>query len=95
MASEVTKNDCNEYLDAADAIYEVVDELLNKNINPGCIASCLTMHATRLSFVTCDDPTLIFQNILTSLLDNIPAQSKELEPELVNKITHQTTNLLN
>ena len=41
------------------AIYEVVCELLEKDVNA---AACLTQHATRLSFAACDDTRSLKQS---------------------------------
>lgn len=96
MTSITKQNSQNEYWATADAIHEVVHDLLNQDVNPGCIASCLIMHATKLSFAACDDPTIIFKNILGSMLDSIPKEkSNEFDSDLNNLVTHQTPNLLN
>ena len=96
MTSITKQNSQNEYRATADAIHEVVHDLLNQNVNPGCIASCLIMHATKLSFATCDDPTLIFKNMLGSMLDSIPKEKlNEFDSDLDSLITHPIPQLLN
>ena len=72
------------------AIYDVICELMDKNVNPGCIAACLTMHATKMSYVTCDDPSLIFQNILGAVLEAIPQREPSFSEEFEEKITHKS-----
>ena len=72
------------------AIYDVICELMDKNVNPGCIAACLTMHATKMSYVTCDDPSLIFENILGAVLEAIPQRDPSFSEELEEKITHKS-----
>ena len=82
--------------EASQALYEVIGKLLDNNVNPGCIAACLTMHATKLSFLTCDQPTMIFENILTSILNAMPPSEHQFESCLGDKITHQNiSELLN
>ena len=95
--TSISKNNArDEDMEAADAIHELIGHLINEDINAGCIASCLTMHATRLSFAACDKPTVIFRNLLNSILDNIPdEQLNEFASDLDNLITHQAPNLLN
>ena len=96
MTSISKNNSRDEYMEAADAIHNLVVQLVNDDINAGCIASCLTMHATRLSFAACDNPTVIFRNLLNSMLDNIPDEKlNEFAADLDNLITHQTPHLLN
>lgn len=72
------------------AIYDVICELMDKNVNPGCIAACLTVHATKLSYATCDDPSLIFENILGAVLEAIPQREPSFSEELEEKITHKS-----
>ena len=76
------------------AIYEVICELMDKNVNPGCIAACLTVHATKLSYATCDDPSLIFENILGAVLESIPQKDPSFSEELEEKITHKSIQAL-
>ena len=78
----------------AEAIYSVVMDLGEQGVNPGCIAACLTMHATRLSFATCEDPKVIFKNILAAILHNIPGSSYDFDEELEHKITHASTTYI-
>ena len=49
MTSISKNNSKDEYMEAADAIHNLIVQLVNDDINAGYIASCLTMHATRLS----------------------------------------------
>ena len=72
----------NEFEKTAEAIYSVVMDLGEQGVNPGCIAACLTMHATRLSFASCEDPKVIFKNILAAILHNIPGSSYDFDEEL-------------
>lgn len=74
---------------ASVEIFDVICELLDKNVNPGCIAACLTMHATKMSYATCDDPSLIFENILGAVLEAIPQRQPSFSEELEEKITHK------
>jgi len=82
------------YEETNAAIYEVVCELLEKDVNAGRIAACLTQHATRLSFAACDDATLIFETILGSMLRSIPEREEEFDEELSDQITHQPVSSL-
>ena len=72
------------------AIYELICDLMDKDVNPGCIAACLTMHATKLSYATCENPSLIFENILSSVLEAIPQSDPSFSEELKGKITHKS-----
>ena len=91
-SKKITHND--EFKKTAEAIYDVVIDLGEQGINAGLIASCLTMHATRLSFATCDDHTVIFRNLLRSLLNNIPETQFDFDEELEGKITHVPTKCI-
>lgn len=91
-SKKITLN--KEFEKTAEAIYDVVIDLGEQGINPGLIASCLTMHATRLSFATCDDHTVIFRNLLRALLDNIPETPFDFDEELEGKITHVPTKCI-
>ena len=69
---------------------------MEKGVGAGCIASCLTHHATSLSFAVCNDPVLIFETILGQILKSLPERKVEFDEGLVEQITHnQPTNLLN
>ena len=59
MTSISKNNSKDEYMEAADAIHNLVVQLVNDDINAGYIF--LTMHATRLSFAACDNPTVILE----------------------------------
>ena len=89
MASKSDNVNFDEFEQAARAIFEVVDELGDKGFNPACVSACLIMHATQLSFATCDNPTLIFKNLLFTLLESIPEPKQDFDTELKKQITHK------
>ena len=84
--SLVRHND--DYKQAAEMLFDAICTLLDEDINPGCVASCLIMHATRLSFASCDDGTVIFQNLLGTLLSSIPQKEPQFSEELQALVTH-------
>lgn len=90
MASKSENVEIDEFEQAARAIFEVVDELGERGFNPGCVAACLTMHATQLSFATCDNSTLIFKNLLTTIVESIPEPKKDFDAKLKELITHKS-----
>ena len=94
MEKNAAQQDMPTYEETNAAIYEVVCELLKRDVNAGCIAACLTQHATRLSFAACDDATLIFETILGSMLRSIPEREEEFDEGLSDQITHQPVSIL-
>ena len=94
MKTGQNKKDTVSCEETSEAIYEVVCDLLNRDVSPSRIAAYLTHHATRLSFASCDDPTLIFQTILGAMLEGIPEREKEFDQKLVDQITHQQARSL-
>jgi len=70
------------------SIHKVVCKLLDEDINAGCIAACLTANATKLSYAACDDPNVIFDNLLSSILRNIPETEEDFDEALEAKVTH-------
>ncbi|MDC0900008.1 hypothetical protein OAS11_01555 [Paracoccaceae bacterium] len=89
MASNADRSHLDEFEKTAKAIYEMVNTLGEQGINPGCIAACLTMHATQLSFASCEDPTLIFKNLLFAIVDSIPEHKTDFDSDLTELITHE------
>ena len=94
MASNADQSHLDQFEQAAKAIYDTVKTLGEQGFNPGCIAACLTMHATKLSFATCEDPTLIFKNLLVTILDSIPEQKTDFDKDLKNLITHEISKTI-
>ena len=94
MKTGQNKKDTVSCEETSEAIYEVVCDLLNRDVSASRIAAYLTHHATRLSFASCDDPTLIFQTILGAMLEGIPEREEEFDQKLVDQITHQQARSL-
>lgn len=89
MASNADQSNIDEFEQAEKAIFEIISTLGKQGINPGCIAACLTMHATKLSFATCADSSLIFKNLLFAIVDSIPEHRTDFDSDLKELITHQ------
>ena len=89
MASNADQSNIDEFEQAEKAIFEIISTLGKQGINPGCIAACLTMHATKLSYATCADSDLIFKNLLFAIVDSIPDYKTDFDSDLKELITHQ------
>ena len=74
------------------AIHSLVLKLLDKDVNAGRIAACLTHHATRLCFAACDDKKVIFKTILGAVLNSMPEGEDEFDKKLNDQITHHHEN---
>ena len=71
------------------AIRETVNYLIENDVNAGLIAAALAHHATSLSYAACDDPTIIFKTLLSSILRSIPVPEEEFDDRIASRVTHQ------
>ena len=94
MKTGQNKKDSVSCEETSEAIYEVVCDLLNRDVSASRIAAYLTHHATRLSFASCDDPTLIFQTIIGAMLQGIPGKEEKFDEKLADQITHHQASCL-
>jgi hypothetical protein len=94
MKTDQQQKDTVSCEETSEAIYDVVCDLLSRDVSASRIAAYLTHHATKLSFAACDEPTVIFQTILGAMLDSIPEKEQEFDQKLADQITHHQARCL-
>ena len=80
-----------DFSNAQKLVRNLVDELLDSGeVNLGLLAYLLVSESVELSFAACDDPNIIFRNVLSAILAKIPHKSDQLNKssQIIPTICH-------